>query len=405
MEKKAVEDCDGCHQQPRMPISSVSGTRLKSGNKNTSKQRYNKRNARKECTWRPWSDLPGELLSEIAKGLSVADYLSFGRVCRNWRSITVSSKREFLESQAPLVLVISSHARKTCFFFDMSSQDTYRTVLPKFSGRSIVGISSGYLIMQLSDIMLTNPITGHTLEFPGALQPFPDRITMSDGCIFASTMPHQDFLVVALFSMHLNLQFRRSRDHQWTFYSYAGEPWEIKDITAFGARIYALTSDSQIRVLSLKNPPTMEPLQLKGKPHLGSNVTFAASDEHLVVLDLVPHRRVEVYRIDFVSSQWVKVDDLGDQSVFMSDMIHLRLASLHTTASWGGRRNCVYYLGPWSAKGTVFTLEGDLVENISVAPGDRLRSIRASYGWYFPRDSHKMNSVWDDQFDDDLTNA
>ncbi|GLT33131.1 hypothetical protein SLA2020_077440 [Shorea laevis] len=378
MEKKAVEDCDGCHQQPRMPISSVSGTRLKSGNKNTSKQRC-KRNARKECTWRPWSDLPGELLSDITKGLSVADYLSFGRVCRNWRSITVSSKREFLESQAPLVLVISSHARKTCFFFDMSSRDTYRTVLPKFSG--------------------------HTLEFPGPLQPFPDRITMSDGCIFASTMPHRDFLVVALFSMHLNLQFRRSRDHQWTFYSYAGEPWEIKDITAFGDRIYAVTSDSQIRVLSLKNPPTMEPLQLKGKPHLGSNVAFAASDEHLVVLDLVPRRRVEVYRIDFVSSQWVKVDDLGDQSVFMSDMIHLRLASLHTTTSWGGRRNCVYYLGPWSAKCTVFTLEGELVENISVAPGDRLRSIRVSYGWYFPRDSHKMNSVWDDQFDDDLTNA
>ncbi|GKV07907.1 hypothetical protein SLEP1_g19610 [Rubroshorea leprosula] len=396
MENRVKGDSGDCRRRPRKTISSVLGTSLKSGNKKTSKA---------DSTWSQWSDLPMDLLTKISKGLSVADYLSFGHVCRNWRLVTAASKQEFLESQAPMVVVISSRAKKTCFFFDMSSRDTYRTVLPKFSGRVCVGISSGSLIMQSTDLMLTNPMTGQKLEFPRLLQPFPDRAWMSDRCILAFTMPHPDFLVVALSSRNQNLQFCRSRDHQWNFYSFEEKPWVFVDIIAFGSRIYALTNNSQIGVLSLKSPPTVALLELKGRPYLSPHVKLAASDEHLLVVDFMPTRWLHVYRIDLVSSQWVKVDDLGDQTLFLSYMIHLQCCRIRSATSWGGRPNCLYYLGYKTAECNVYSFAGALIESFPVVPANRLHAISALKGWYFPHDSQKMDYVWDDQFGAVLNNA
>lgn len=391
-----IGDNDGGHQQLNVSSSYASGTGQKSTNERTAK-----RNTNKNCDSPPWDDLPVELLATILKGVNIADYYSFGRVSTNWRNAAVSSKREFVESKGPLVAQISSRARRTCFFYDVSARIAYRASIPKFCGRFCAGISCGFLIMRsyATDLMLANPLTEQLVEFPKLTQLSNNHMMMTDSCILAYTNPQPDFLAVVLSPTSSSIQFRRSRDNEWSFFSFAGKPWKIRDIIAFGSRIYALADDSQIGVLSLRSPPTVEFLNLKDKPFFSPAVKLVASGDDLLAVDFVAGRRIRIYRVDIAGSQWVRVHDLGDKSVFLTDLKSSRICS---TTSWGGRPNCVYHLGYVSAECLVFSVANPFVavDRFQITPGNRGHASRVQYAWYLPSDSYTMDIVRDDQFDD-----
>ena len=75
--------------------------------------------------WRPWPDLPEPMLDLITKSLGPIDYLMFGCVCRTWRSYVATYKKGFLASQPPLVLFLSTHARRACYFYSIFDRKLY----------------------------------------------------------------------------------------------------------------------------------------------------------------------------------------------------------------------------------------------------------------------------------------
>ncbi|XP_031252133.1 uncharacterized protein LOC116110029 [Pistacia vera] len=299
---------------------------------------------------RPWADLPKELLHIFSKSdsLSVADFLSFGKVCRSWRLFYTETKGQFMASRPPLVIYISTRAKKSCRFYEITtSPNSYQTKLPYFARNFCIGFSNGYLIMEdiLTNVWLINPVTGHQLNYPRLFEAR-NFLYCPDRAVFASIGDSQDnYLLAVLSPVYNKLMFFVSRVNQWQQFSYKGKTWSIGDIVVFGGRIYALTSEYQIGVLSVKTREVIL-LNLKGTPQLSGirNVRFVASKNQLLIVDFPPAAyNLEVYTIDLLKMEWVKVNRLRDerQAIFLGDRMSSRLSN---ATNWGGESNCVYHL-------------------------------------------------------------
>ncbi|XP_031252130.1 uncharacterized protein LOC116110027 [Pistacia vera] len=85
------------------------------------------------------------------------------------------------------------------------------------------------------------------------------------------------------------LVFFVSRVNQWQQFSYRGETWSILNIVVFGGRIYAITSEYRIGLLSVKTCEVIL-LNLKGSPQLSGigYVRFVASKNQLLIVDFPP---------------------------------------------------------------------------------------------------------------------
>ncbi|KAJ4729407.1 F-box protein [Melia azedarach] len=385
-----------CFQlQPKMQLS-ISGMVLKIDDiRNYTKTSRKKKTTNNCKNWRPWPDLPVELLDIISSHLRIADYLKLGRVCWKWRYFFLSSRQKFMASQPPLVLFVSSRAKRTCCFYDIFDFIKYEAKLPYFCCKSFIGLSCGYTIMEdiLSNIWLTNPITGHQHVF-ASMPLFDDCMHICEHTILACTRPYPDFLVVVLSKLHCIVRFRRYRETYWSVYHFAGKPWKIMDMVVFNARIFVITSDLQIGVLSLGSPPDVLLLSFKCTPQVSCCPRFVASNDRLVLVDFIPSVALAVYTIDFMRREWVKVDNLGDQSLFLGDLV---TPSLCSTTKWGGRSNCVYYLPFKSTRCFVYSLNGELLSSIIVSEADPIVSPRMN-SWYFPHQSYGIDVVRDDKY-------
>ncbi|KAK1257327.1 hypothetical protein QJS04_geneDACA024754 [Acorus gramineus] len=109
---------------------------------------------------RDWCDLPDLVLFLILKWLSLSDFFAFSHVCKEWRFISKTVKREYMATQPPLVCGITS----TYGFYSWKEERFYKKNQPALKGRRILGFSHGFLILlHKSDkrsFALVNPLTG-----------------------------------------------------------------------------------------------------------------------------------------------------------------------------------------------------------------------------------------------------
>ncbi|KAJ0111885.1 hypothetical protein Patl1_02961 [Pistacia atlantica] len=383
------------HLRPQMQLPSTldTGTMLNGEDVNNVKRTSRKkRKTENPQDWRPWAELPQELVDVISKKLTIPDYFRFGRVCQNWWSISMASKQNFMSLQAPLVIHISTRAKRTCLFYDISNGAKYETKLPYFGLKFCIGLSCGYIIMEdlHSTISLVNPVTGSQYLFPKMASPG-KSMSAGDRSIFASTVPNQDFILVVLSQMQKDVHFRRSKDKYWRIYSFAGKP-KIWDILVFKASIYVITNDGRIGTLNLKSAPEVNFLELNFTPHFLGYVKLVASKEQLMVIDFVPSPQLRVYTIDFSRMEWVQVTNLGGHALFLGNMMCSRLSN---PAQWGGRENCVYYLPFRSKTCYVYSISGQFLDRIHFVIEDKAASSRMNC-WYFPHLSCSIDYVRDE---------
>nr|KAJ0195832.1 hypothetical protein LSAT_V11C700345190 [Lactuca sativa] len=94
----------------------------------------------------PWSDLNDHPLYLVVMKLGVVDYLSFGGVCKSWRTLAVSNRKAFMASKPSMKMCISWHGcKKICHLEDFEGRK-FKTILPRFDGGVYVGLTCGYLI-------------------------------------------------------------------------------------------------------------------------------------------------------------------------------------------------------------------------------------------------------------------
>ncbi|KAJ0084799.1 hypothetical protein Patl1_29790 [Pistacia atlantica] len=166
----------------------------------------------------------------------------------------------------------------------------------------------------------------------------------------------------------------------------------VEDVVVFYGRLFVVTSLWQIGKFNLRSGNsvfstlTYEPHYLTGK------IRLVASKEQLFVVNLTA-TEFNVYRIDFSRSEWVKVEKLGDEALFIDNMS----CRLSNTSKWGGRSNCVYYLSFNSGTCSVYSLNGEILETIQI--GNCFFPAPIS-SWYFLDHLCSIESI-DNVRDDD----
>ncbi|KAI4351532.1 hypothetical protein L6164_005890 [Bauhinia variegata] len=123
-----------------------------------------------------------------------------------------------MASQAPLILLLSPYARRSCYFYNIFECKMYKALFPSFVGKFCAGITGGYLVMDDKNekaddpLWLVNPITIDELYFP--------RLTNLLDCIFLVSVPKPrgEFMLIGFSMIPPVLLFCRTGDVQWTTY-------------------------------------------------------------------------------------------------------------------------------------------------------------------------------------------
>ncbi|XP_031252092.1 uncharacterized protein LOC116109988 isoform X1 [Pistacia vera] len=235
----------------------------------------------------------------------------------------------------------------------MANRTKYKTKPPQYicNFKFCLGVSSGYLIMlclekkdvSSSYLWLINPVTGHQIQFP--CMPRPPRIKdCHDPGIFRSlfaSFGSQGFLIMILCKYGTSLQFCISRDKEWKEYHYGFKSWRMLDIVDFYGKIFVLTDYSRIGIFNFRSCD-LNFMELQVAPRLdicwGNSIRLVASNDQLFVVD-----DMIIYRIDLSRMEWVKVNNLGEQALFLGhgDMMCSKLIN---PTKWGGQANCRYGL-------------------------------------------------------------
>nr|POE67345.1 hypothetical protein CFP56_76955 [Quercus suber]POE97349.1 hypothetical protein CFP56_31041 [Quercus suber] len=334
--------------------------------------------------WRPWSELHGVLLHLIANQLGVIDYLMFGCVCKGWRLYVAAHRKEFMASQPPLLVFLSTQAKRACHFYSIFDFDRrlYKAILPSLVGKTYSGLSCGYFVLEDrkkradSEIWLLNPFTRHELRFSRPPNPY--------------------------FFYHP------------CFFSYAFEggsptniPWWFVDGVVFKGKIYVLTDHGEIGVLNLNSHPYVTLLEIQSIGCSSFELNLLAFDEQLFMIRrIVLIAKKEVYELNFSKMEWVKMQNFKDQALFLNG--DYKSSGFSNITRWRGSQqpmNCMYNLGSFldgrypGSFPIMETHHMDTMHNSVDVPLCKISTTGAWSGvpfWYFPNLSCNVDAFSDD---------
>ncbi|XP_050258241.1 uncharacterized protein LOC126703316 [Quercus robur] len=316
---------------------------------------------------RPWSELHEALLRLITKQLGAIDYIMFGCVCRGWRLHVTTHRQEFMASQPPLLVFLSTQAKRASYFYSIFEQRLYKAKLPNLNGKSCFGITRGYLVMEDnkkredSQIWLLNPFTRHELHFPSPPNPYSRLILAS------LATPLQEFVIIAFCIWYPSLQFFRLKDLSWTVHDYSDKfngcrgpsPWAIVDGAVLMGKLYVLTSYAEIGVLNLNSTPYVTLLEVKNTGYLHRGLQLLAYDEQLLMINGLMNgigimkEECQVYELNFMKMEWMRIQNFTDQALFLDYDMGSRFSNM-TIWGWSQQySNCIYNVGICSATLTV----------------------------------------------------
>ena len=271
----------------------------------------------------------------------------------------------------------------------------FKALLPSLIGKELFGISFGYLSIvdkkkiSGSEIWLLNPFTGHELFFPSP----PNRFR---NVTLASLPTPSPELIIICFSLEC-LQFRRSTDVNWTLYKY-DNPEMIYSLSLFNGKIY-ISNYEGIRVLNLNSLlPHLTLLNVKSNANLYPGLwRLLGFDKQLLVICGYPD--YEVYELNFLKMELVKIPYLGDQALFQDGRKFSAISNITSREAVGipPSNNCIYStICEYGSDYSVKFFDGRCPQTFRILRGGR--SIRPSCNkfWYFPHQSCRVDSLYED---------
>ncbi|XP_045797769.1 uncharacterized protein LOC123891952 [Trifolium pratense] len=292
------------------------------------------------------SPLDGDMLDIVSKKLvSFDDLFNFSAVCKEWRAVHKIYWRKFLESQSPLIVQTTRNAKRFYSFYSIPEKRAYSSKLSYFRGKSYCGSSSGYLVMAGANNILQ------------LMNPFTRKQKIIDISVVRKDLTY--------FACRVLLAFTRDSDEFV--------------LVASCKRFLA-----EIGVLSL-NSESLKFLKLKNTPNVPSwSYSLLSCDAELLVVDFVPNKVLDVYRIDWETMSYVKLQTLGERALFHSPY---KCYALANPGKWGFESNRVYSID-WdsidrdSAECEVYSgSNNELVECIMLAGSSREVRSRSTPYW------------------------
>jgi hypothetical protein len=327
--------------------------------------------------------LPWDLLEIISRMLDFDDMFQFGSVCKNWREFHKIYWRNFITSQEPLLVQRSSSSKKSFFFFSLHHHKAYQSkMINNHFMFACQGSSSGYLIMsgKYKSFILINPFTRRMMVINNT--PFEvDISSLACQVLLAFSRGSTGFVLVVLRKSSHNLHVYQSRNLSWVTYSTSQK---VVDFVVLHNTIYVVTDKANIGILNL-NSANINFLEFKSTPSVTpamSHVRLVSCDEHLLVLNIRSNGTFNVYKIDFSTMNYVKLETLGDIALFYAP--GKRYYALNNPCMWGYENNYVYVIDLPSDKYRVYKGYDNKIPKLVLPIGYGTSPSKEPYlDWYF----------------------
>jgi hypothetical protein len=329
--------------------------------------------------------LPWDVLDIIAKTLDFDDLFHFAGVCKSWRAFHKIYWRNFSTSQKPLLLQSSYHGNNQLLYTlsSISDQKVYclnmESCFIDSSNVMYVSSSGGYFIMvgHNNSFLLINPFT--RINKVINVSTFEVKFQyLANHALLAFGKSSEEFVLVVICNMYVSrsLNVYQSRNCGWVTYSTMENQGRVINFVVFQYKIYVITNKANIGVLNL-NSGNIKFLKLKSTPHEPNSVRhcwLVCCDDQLLMVDFVRNNMLpNVYKIDFSTMNYIKLETLGDIALFY--VTGRSCYALSDPNRWGYQSNYVYIVSPPpTAKCTMYSwddkkLQKDITLPSHASPG------------------------------------
>ncbi|XP_061353425.1 uncharacterized protein LOC133298180 [Gastrolobium bilobum] len=342
-------------------------------------------------------ELTTDLWELITKRQDVAGFCGFGAVCKSWLEIYDRSSEDFLESQAPIVVLISSSQdKRECYLHDIANGKTKKVMLPNIVSKFFVGCSAGFLILEdiYREIFLINPFTGHQLKCHAPHFSLIGK-SLHDNIIVASTSSPKSYVILAISNTMRELQVFHFKNSRWFTWLFLRQEWV--DIAIFKGHVYVVKKNAELGELRIKTTDSTSVvfnwLRVRNTPNVNNfYLKLVVSNDQLLMVDFVPEEHLNIYKMDFEAMEWVKVDELGDQAFFFGRAWG---SAMRKPGRWGGQSNCVYCFDTLSNMCCIYSMEAQLISKFPFVE-DSITSELSPIGWYYPHQCIKVDYLNED---------
>ncbi|XP_023728916.1 uncharacterized protein LOC111876598 [Lactuca sativa] len=273
----------------------------------------------------PWSDLNHDALFIVMMQLGVVDFLAFSRVCKSWRSVSLSNKKRFMASKPPMLMRISTRGNEKEYCLEDFGGRKFKSIIPHSKRRIYVGLICGYLILYgwaTRDFWLVNPITGHELHFPRVpAYIYSGESRVSAILVFSSSTSKCVFFISKRCTCQI--WFSLAREGTWNHVSSISN---IFDIHAFKGKIYTLHSIDHYswevgHLCEMRLNPEPKLTLLEAKDFLKQHFLkpkFVSLGENLTLMETYFRDSYNVHEVDLGKMKWVPFEETRDEYEFFN---------------------------------------------------------------------------------------
>jgi hypothetical protein len=232
-----------------------------------------------------------------------------------------------------------------------------------------VSSSGGYFIMTKHNrlFMLINPFT----RIKKVINTLPSEVNYSyltDRALLAFDKCSKEFVLVVLCENRLHVY--QSRNSGWVTYLTMENAEMVVDFVVFHNIIYVITNKANIGVLSL-NSANIKFLKLTITPGLTISLylRLVECNEQLLVVDLLMTKIRNIYKVDFSTMSFVKLETLGDTALFfVSKFDRSNCYALSNPVMWGYESNSVYVIDLFSTTCSVYSGDASELQKCIMLP-------------------------------------
>jgi Protein of unknown function (DUF295)/F-box domain len=236
-----------------------------------------------------WSELPFDVLEQIAEKLRHADLTHFSVVCKSWQSLYLENLRRFPKDfplalchprpfGAPILLLSCKPNSDSREYMSLhEGMVNGRIFLPEATYKWICGSSWGWLVLSDTngqDICLYNPLTRAQIQLPSLnnSNEFMIKAIVSSDPLYN----RNDCIVMAIVRSQHRLYFCKLGDETWT--KVVGYRHTLlEDVVFYEGKFYSINRDGTMISCS-GNDPNVEHQALA----MGPNLPFVARKRYLV---------------------------------------------------------------------------------------------------------------------------
>jgi hypothetical protein len=265
-----------------------------------------------------FSQLSDNVLVTISLKLDFDDLFQFSGVGKEWRRVQKNYWRSFMVSQSPLLVQTTSYAKKFCSSYSIPKKRGYHAKMRYFLVLSYLSSCGGYLIMKgANKLQLMIPFIRKQMVIDtSAIKDY--FFCYSSRVLLTFVKGSDEFVIEAYCIISSSLHVYQTRYSSVVTYSKSGNPLIVLDFVVLNNTVHVLTDKVEIGVLSL-NSTGLKFLELKNSPSGPSFLPMLHScDVKLLVVSFNHNKLLDVYRIDFSTMSFVKLETLGDLALFFS---------------------------------------------------------------------------------------